>query len=253
MFKNPSFKTLRDYEEALNISLPMPLTPVCYGGNFAVRASQITKRSKDFWRNIDHALTRADNIEEGHFQERSWAGILTETLDADVARTVLREGKVRIEPPLSGTLSIMKRDNTATIVAKAAPTSPFLYNFFLALPNIGNETKEGEMTVTNYANRDKINKSIPIFYNLYVPDITHIGPTQTFMADQIQLFRPEHVIYHVDLTGIKSRPPNTISYRHYKRSSEELTLQSLWQYCRKNRDEKVIFLHNDRPAAEGNN
>ena len=253
-FKNPAFKTLRDYDKTLNISLPMPLTPVCYGGNFAVRGSQISKKSKDFWQNLEYALTRADNIEEGHFQERSWAGILTKPLDAGVARMVLREGEVRMLPPFSGTLSIMERHNIATSVSEATPVSKFLYKLSLALPTIGNDTKEGETSVANYEKIDEGSKRISIFYNLHVPDAIHIEPTQILMSEQIPIFRPEHVIYHVDLTGIKSSPPDNIFFRHYEHSSEEATLQSLWQYCLKNRNENVIYLHNDRPyATEGNN
>ncbi len=63
---------LRDME----ISLPRPLTPVCYGGIFAVKLSQILKVPHHIWNNIRNSLVRGDNIEEGHFAERTWAGLL---------------------------------------------------------------------------------------------------------------------------------------------------------------------------------
>ncbi len=60
----------------MGISLPRPLTPVCYGGIFAVKKSQIAKVPKHIWSNMESSLARGDNIEEGHFAERTWAGLL---------------------------------------------------------------------------------------------------------------------------------------------------------------------------------
>lgn len=63
----------------VGIELPRPFTPVCYGGNFAVKASQIHSK-KDVLKNIETSLSRGDNIEEGHFMERAWAGFLSKPL-----------------------------------------------------------------------------------------------------------------------------------------------------------------------------
>lgn len=60
----------------LNISLPLPLTPVCYGGNFAATRSSIEKVPHEIRLNLERSLRRGDSIEEGHFAERSWAGLL---------------------------------------------------------------------------------------------------------------------------------------------------------------------------------
>merc|ERR1712228_818995 len=61
--------------------------PVCYGGNFAATATKIHAVPRTFWERIKDALSRDDNIEEGHYVERMWAGFLTSRLsqhDADL-------------------------------------------------------------------------------------------------------------------------------------------------------------------------
>jgi len=67
-------KWLQDLE--IDHLMPSNYTPVCYCGNFATLASQITKQ-KSIWIKIEFSLGRGDNIEEGHFAERSWAGLLS--------------------------------------------------------------------------------------------------------------------------------------------------------------------------------
>ena len=68
----------------MGISLPKPLTPVCYGGIFAVKRSQIAQVPRQIWRNMERSLSRGDNIEEGHFAERTWAGLLHPRLSLEV-------------------------------------------------------------------------------------------------------------------------------------------------------------------------
>ena len=56
------------------------VAPVCYGGEFAVKRTQILRTPQHVWHNLAESLTRGDNIEEGHFMERSWAMLLTPPL-----------------------------------------------------------------------------------------------------------------------------------------------------------------------------
>ena len=51
--------------------------PVCCCGNFATLASQIMRWDANVWKRIEASLTRGDSVEEGHFAERSWAGLLS--------------------------------------------------------------------------------------------------------------------------------------------------------------------------------
>ena len=53
------------------------LVPVCYGGQFAVLKENIERIGLGGFATLRDALTRGDNIEEGHFAERLWAAILT--------------------------------------------------------------------------------------------------------------------------------------------------------------------------------
>lgn len=59
--------------------LPTPYTEVCYGGNFAIKLSKAKMLEQDL-NAIEFSLLRGDNIEEGHFAERVWAGLFSKPL-----------------------------------------------------------------------------------------------------------------------------------------------------------------------------
>lgn len=50
--------------------------PMCFGGHFMASIERIQKAPVDDWNAIVQSLGRGDNIEEGHFMERTWAGLL---------------------------------------------------------------------------------------------------------------------------------------------------------------------------------
>ena len=56
------------------------VVPVCYGGVFLTTYSQIDVPPQGLWRKLATSLTRDDNIEEGHYAERSWAALLSRPL-----------------------------------------------------------------------------------------------------------------------------------------------------------------------------
>jgi hypothetical protein len=89
LFKSPEFSSVGDFGRKMNATLPEPVTPVCYGGNFAVQASQLLTKPKDFWQNLEQKLSRANNIEEGHFMERTWAGILSRPFPSEGVHLLL--------------------------------------------------------------------------------------------------------------------------------------------------------------------
>merc|ERR1712232_59515 len=70
------YEHLGHFADSLNLTLPRPLAPVCFGGLFAASVSQIEK-GKSIWGNLENKLTRGDNIEESHFTERLWAALLS--------------------------------------------------------------------------------------------------------------------------------------------------------------------------------
>mmetsp|Transcript_430 Transcript_430/g.640 ORF Transcript_430/g.640 Transcript_430/m.640 type:complete len:333 (+) Transcript_430:78-1076(+) len=71
------FANMGGWLDKIGVSLPSPFTSVCYGGSFAVKASRIAAVSSTTWNAIETSLSRADNIEEGHFAERTWSGLLS--------------------------------------------------------------------------------------------------------------------------------------------------------------------------------
>ena len=62
------------------------LWPVCYGGLFGATKKTIHGTSRTSWEQMRDSLTRGDNIEEGHYAERSWLGLLSQPLAESHAR-----------------------------------------------------------------------------------------------------------------------------------------------------------------------
>ena len=82
--------TFSDWLGHVGVQLPTPVVPVCYGGNFAVKVSNILSVTKtiDMIRN---SLTRGDNIIEGHYAERTWAGLLMARIPAHTNDLIQRK------------------------------------------------------------------------------------------------------------------------------------------------------------------
>jgi len=68
---------------SLGTELPFPITPVCYGGTFVASGASIRTKDSSFWSRLEQSLSRGNNIEEGHFAERTWAGLLSKPLRSD--------------------------------------------------------------------------------------------------------------------------------------------------------------------------
>jgi hypothetical protein len=50
--------------------------PVCYGGAFSFLGTSARMHSRQSFVRLRNMLSRADNLEEGHFQERLWMYVL---------------------------------------------------------------------------------------------------------------------------------------------------------------------------------
>ena len=81
-------ENLGQWLEAVQIKLPTPLTPVCYGGNFAVRSAHL-HAARDAAKRMELSLRRGDNIIEGHFAERTWAGLLMADIPNSLSNTLV--------------------------------------------------------------------------------------------------------------------------------------------------------------------
>ena len=78
-FLSDKYRSLKSWKEDMSIMLPQgPIFPVCYGGMFGVKEKLLLNQSHQAWEKITNSLERGDNIVEGHYAERSWAGMLTD-------------------------------------------------------------------------------------------------------------------------------------------------------------------------------
>jgi hypothetical protein len=59
---------------------PQEIVQVCYGGVFAASVQNVLKQYQALWQAITQSLSRGNNIQEGHFAERSWARLLSTPL-----------------------------------------------------------------------------------------------------------------------------------------------------------------------------
>ena len=73
-------RNLGEWAKSVPFVLNAEIVPVCYGGSFAATTVSITKHPKLVWQQITKSLSRGNNIEEGHFAERSWAALLSKPL-----------------------------------------------------------------------------------------------------------------------------------------------------------------------------
>lgn len=82
-------ETFAEWLRAMHISLPSPVTMVCYGGNFAVKVANILNSRRPIL-NMLHSLSRGDNIVQGHYAERTWAGLLSSRPSMQLTEKILR-------------------------------------------------------------------------------------------------------------------------------------------------------------------
>ena len=73
-------KTLGSWYASLGAGASSELVQVCYGGVFAASVSNIKKRNMSVWKAVEKSLSRGNNIQEGHYAERSWASLISTPL-----------------------------------------------------------------------------------------------------------------------------------------------------------------------------
>jgi len=85
------YPDLGTWADSLEIPILQPLTPVCYGGVFAASLRNYTSDRLSVWKRIEENLSRGDNIEEGHFCERIWAGLLSKPLQESAVTSLMNK------------------------------------------------------------------------------------------------------------------------------------------------------------------
>ena len=83
---------LIDWIKSIPFNFPhnTALVQVCYGGSFGTTVAAIRKHPQSSWESLSRSLSRADNLEEGHFAERSWAGLLAKPIQPYQAEALLQ-------------------------------------------------------------------------------------------------------------------------------------------------------------------
>ncbi|CAE7251320.1 unnamed protein product [Symbiodinium sp. CCMP2592] len=87
------YASMVGWMEAMDISSFLEnqtVVPVCYGGVFLTTYSQIANPPPGVWERLEQSLSRDDNIEEGHYAERSWAALLSMPLTLQQELDALR-------------------------------------------------------------------------------------------------------------------------------------------------------------------
>jgi len=80
-FTTGKYPDLGSFYNYLDVG-PMPdLVQVCYGGVFAASVENIKKINDNTWKKVEKALSRGNNIQEGHYMERLWAPLLSKPLE----------------------------------------------------------------------------------------------------------------------------------------------------------------------------
>jgi hypothetical protein len=75
VFKS-KYNNLKEWSDDVGLVFPdSDYIHVCYGGNFVTKKRGLLSQSEMVWVKLTINLYRGNNIEEGHFAERSWASI----------------------------------------------------------------------------------------------------------------------------------------------------------------------------------
>lgn len=89
--------------------------------------------------------------------------------------------------------------------------------------------------------------NIPVFYNLFVLDEADHNETmrvRDLVNEQMSYLIPDiHYPVYVHSIGKELPIPNTELLGHHPVGEESVTLHSLWQYCQKHKEKKVVYLH----------
>ena len=88
-FQSSNFKSLGSWYTSLKAGSSPPVVQVCYGGVFSASVANIMKRDKAVWSAVEKSLSRGNNIQEGHYAERSWAHLLSTPLQPFQVRSLL--------------------------------------------------------------------------------------------------------------------------------------------------------------------
>ena len=87
--------------------------------------------------------------------------------------------------------------------------------------------------------------SIPVFYNLFVANESDSSRVLDIVTEQKALLRPEHKPFFIQSIGpFELKIPDATVLGHSRFGDEMITLNSLWDYCKRNQwVDMVVYLH----------
>ncbi len=108
--------------------------------------------------------------------------------------------------------------------------------------------KEVKLSPTLATSRN--NNKIRVFYNLYIQNESDLKRVEEIVLEQLSMMLPElhHEEVFINLIGYNSGPTiaNHTITKHYEKGGEDITLHSLWEYCKRipsPHEAKVAYLH----------
>ena len=84
---------------------------------------------------------------------------------------------------------------------------------------------------------------IPVFYNVFVANQSEHGRVLDLATNQLSELRSYHSTLYVHSNGYPLSVPNATTTQHHTNGTEITTLQKLWQYCQRQPQQKVIYVH----------
>jgi hypothetical protein len=125
-------------------------------------------------------------------------------------------------------LLILSRDSAGDVLFDS---------LFLSLPPKLQQDHNATMPLPTSSGR------IPVFYNVFVKNEQDASRVSALVESQLSLRRAQHFPIYVHTIGYNLSIPDTIPLQHHEDGSEMVTLQSMWEYCRDHRDDKVVYIH----------
>jgi hypothetical protein len=107
-------------QNSIDIAFNTDLVPICFGGHFITTIERILVAPVANWTPALEALSRGDNIEEGHFMERLWAPLFSLPIPAK-DQLILLKRMTRIftpmtAPPYTGLLVLNKTADSESLL-----------------------------------------------------------------------------------------------------------------------------------------
>eukprot|EP00284_Hemiselmis_tepida_P004757 CAMPEP_0174951002 /NCGR_PEP_ID=MMETSP1355-20121228/94619_1 /TAXON_ID=464990 /ORGANISM="Hemiselmis tepida, Strain CCMP443" /LENGTH=379 /DNA_ID=CAMNT_0016198641 /DNA_START=231 /DNA_END=1370 /DNA_ORIENTATION=- len=112
--------------------------------------------------------------------------------------------------------------------------------------NVTHNTSSAEDIVTNESAQQRPGhhpvQNVRVFYNVYA-SAGKASVAEGIAKEQMAQLRPEHQVF-VRSIGVRVNVQNSTLLAHDKTGGELGTLELLWQYCRNNTKDTVVYIHN---------